>query len=56
MTLFTLYVEKSLANGDVYWETMDRGVSLQKAERRRRELERLGKRCAIQKYRAEILN
>ena len=55
MTLYTLYVEKSLSNGDVYWETMDRGVSLQKAERRRRELERQGKHCAIQKYRLELL-
>jgi len=55
MTLFTLYVEKSLSNGDVFWVTMEKGVSLQKAERRRRELERQGKRCAIQKYRGETI-
>lgn len=53
MTLVTLYVEKPLSNRDVYWETISRGVSLQKAERLRHELEKQGKRCAIQKYRGE---
>lgn len=55
MTLFTLFVEKSLSNGDVFWETIARGVSLQKAERLRRTLEKQRKHCAIQKYREELL-
>ncbi len=55
MTLFTLYVEKSLSNGDVFWETISSGVTLQKAERRRSELEMQGKPCAIQQYREGLL-
>ena len=55
MTLFTLYEERFLSNGDVYWETIARGVSLQKAERLRQRLEQQRKHCAIQKYREEVL-
>ena len=55
MTLFTLYVEKSVAPNNVLWETIAKGVTLQKAERRRQELEKLGKHCARQQYRGETM-
>lgn len=51
MPLFTLYEETPLSNGEVFWKPIIKGVSLQKAERRRHELEKQGKRCAIQQYR-----